>query len=132
MYSRRKSLVSVISGNLGKEIILENKTITDELQELFKFYRNYMFNMTGRLYNASEKRERNITSEVAINSLQFDVVHNDFMFYLEKSINDFNQLFGENASIKTLKDINSEKEMEMQAMNMLHQGVDKEEGNKDE
>lgn len=131
MYSRKGSLIQLIPAKLGDEIQLKSETITEKLQELFKFYRNYAFQMTGRLYNASEKRERNITSEVAINSLQFDVVHNDFLGYIEKGVNNFNKMYNKNCEVKSLKLIEEEKNIEMQNINMLHQQVEKGD-NKDE
>lgn len=131
MTTRDKSLIGFISNELGEHIELKTETITDDIQGAIKFYINYAYSRTGRLYNASEKDERNLTSEVSTNQLQFAAIRDDMVMYLKDFIIKYNALFGTSVEVKLLQDLENEKQMELQKVMSNQLGGNENEGDDD-
>lgn len=127
-FSREGKLWAVVPGKFGEITELKTETINDKLWEHIKTSINFMNQRLGFLYNASEKRERNITSEVAINEMQFTLIRNDLVYYINEFLKDYNKVSGKNVEYVLLQDEIADKEMERQQMNMLHQGINQEKG----
>lgn len=133
MMKKDGRLIQVVNSKLGEHIELKSETITEKLQDAIKFWKNYGYQMTGRLFNASEKRDRNLQSEVSVNTLQFTVVRNDYLGYLSSGVKMYNDVFNTSIIVKPLQEVEEDKAMERQMMTMTHGANGDEKGNeKDE
>lgn len=124
-------LITIIPNDLGEHVELKTKeSIGDKLWDAIKSYKNYAFHMTGRLYNASEKSDRNLTSEVSLNELQFTAIRNDYLLYIKEGAHEYDEVFGTTTNLRPLQEVENERQQELQ-MAMSNQLSNNQDNDKD-
>lgn len=102
---------------------LDVENDTEKIWKAFENYQNWLYYNEGRRYNVGEKDERNLVDEVQINTVNFDLIENDRLFWLKEAIDKYNLLYGKNAKViklfETLKVNNPNIEMEKESIESL-------------
>lgn len=103
-------LVTLVWGTMAKPVEIKSESSNETIWNHINKVKNFAYSIRGRQINISEKDERNLNAEVTLNSVDFEIILNDYLHYLEIFVEEWNLLTGENVSIKSIYQSKEEKE----------------------
>lgn len=111
--SYKQELINKVYGNVRNADITNSTTpnsisfessnsdATPQWENLKSFLEQDYY-LLGRRINTNKKAERNIAREIDTETINFDILEQDFLNYLEQFVEELNEKFGENVEIENL------------------------------